>query len=129
MTQPTHNDLMPLYIVGGLGVIAGVFYIVNKNIDKLTAKLDNNKTLEVLSDPAKTVEKMSYDIGLSFWDTWDSNVTEPLARWRQNAEPEPTISAQESVEKYPFINEFSVADYLGVSKPAAKNDDIFFPNR
>ena len=128
MTQPTQADLMPLYIVGGLGIIAGVFYVINKNVDKLTAKLDSNKTLEVLSDPVKATEKMAYDVGLSFWDTWDANITEPLIR--RNAKPEPTITAQESTEKYPFINEFSVADYLGVSKPAPKSDDdIFFPNR
>lgn len=82
-----HENLMPLYLLGGAGVIFGVFYLINKNVDKLTRKLDNNKTVEILTDPIGTVtnatEKASYEVGWSFWDWYDRRFTEPALKEAQ----------------------------------------------
>jgi len=134
MAKSIHTELMPLYIIGGLGAIAGVFYLVNKNVDNLTKKLSENKTLEVISDPAKAVEKAVYSAGTDFWDLWDSNVTEPFLRLRENLTPDDDtengaaiLEAQrrETENKYPFVNEWETSELLGI--PKNRVADPFFP--
>jgi hypothetical protein len=80
MTTETHESLMPLYIVGGIAAIGGIFYLLNKNIDKATSALASNKTVQALTDPVNVVEKAAYSTGWDFWDWYDSRVTEPMLR-------------------------------------------------
>jgi hypothetical protein len=123
MSENIHKDLMPLYLVGGVAAIAGVFYLLNKNVDKLTATLANNETLQMITDPAKVVEKVAYSAGWSFWDWYDTKYTDPYLA--QQAAIEEKKAAQKEAEKRESLNfptqsadnyngDFSLSAFMGL---------------
>jgi hypothetical protein len=114
MSANIHQDLMPLYVVGGVGVVIGVFYLLNKNVDKLTKTLSENETVQVLSDPVKTIDKAVYQTGFSFWDWYDRTFTEPAILASRAAEAQ----KQAESEYAKTWKEKDIGEYAGNYDPA-----------
>jgi hypothetical protein len=77
MTNDTHESLMPLYLIGGVAIIGGVFWLLNKNINKVSNAIADNKTIQTITDPVGVIDKAAYSVGYDFWEWYDKTVTDP----------------------------------------------------